>query len=467
VTPDRRPTAGPTAPVRLHHPEARLVDAATGDALGGTQLAAAIAAAADRAASTPAGLQLRLLPTSIDAIVDYVGALAAGRPVALLAADTPAPYLAELAHRYQPAAIAGGEGAPPAGYRAAPDGRQGWWRSGDDAAPAHPELALLLGTSGSTGSPKLVRLSAGAVMANAEAIVKALSITGADVTVTSLPLHYTFGLSVLHSYLLAGATVVLNPGTFVQRAFWSTVDEHRVTSLSAVPSQYEMLRRLRFTVAAHASLRTLTAAGGRLRPDLVLERHRDLVAHSGQLFVMYGATEATARMTVLAPERLPEKAASVGAPLPGGRVALDAEGQVTYQGPNVMMGYATEAEDLARGDDLGGVLATGDLGRLDEDGDLYLTGRIKRIAKIFGIRVNLDDVETMLAGHAPVAALADDDGAVILIEQATASECERIRRELADQLGLHSSGLRVLGVEAIPLLSNGKIDYRLAQEVAS
>lgn len=121
---------------------------------------------------------------------------------------------------------------------------------------------------------------------------------------------------------------------------------------------------------------------------------------------MYGQTEATARMAVLPPERLADKLGSAGLALPGGRLEADDDGEILYHGPNVMMGYADTADDLSRGDDLGGVLRTGDLGRVDPDGFLHITGRLKRMAKIFGIRVNLDDVERMLRGSGPVAVTA-------------------------------------------------------------
>jgi acyl-CoA synthetase (AMP-forming)/AMP-acid ligase II len=323
----------------------------------------------------------------------------------------------------------------------------------------HPDLALLLTTSGSTGNPKLVRLSGAAVRANAEAIVAALGITGDDVTPTTLPLFYTFGLSVLNSHLLAGATVVLERTGILQRDFWTAVNEHGVTTLAAVPYQYEMLRRLRFDPAKYPTLRTLTQAGGRLRTELVTDFAERMATVGGRLFVMYGQTEATARMAVLPSDRIADKLGSVGLPVPGGSFSI-VDGEVVYTGPNTMLGYAETAADLARGDDLGGVLHTGDLGHLDDDGFLFITGRLKRIGKVFGVRVNLDDVERTLAPHGAVAAVAGDDKLHVFVEGADAAAAQVIRKELATFLDTHFTGVDVRGVEALPLMATGKIDYR-------
>ena len=195
-----------------------------------------------------------------------------------------------------------------------------------------------------------------------------------------------------------------------------------------------MLRRLDLGKLAPPSLRTLTQAGGRLDPALVRHFHGVAAARGGRLFVMYGQTEATARISVLSPDELPAHAGSVGRALPGGALAIDPDGEVIYRGPNVMMGYAEDRADLARGDELGGVLRTGDLGRLDADGRLWITGRVKRIAKVFGLRVNLDELEAWLRGQpdAPVvAAIAGDDKLRVFVEGGAPDALAAIKRALA------------------------------------
>lgn len=462
--------------IGLLHPDARLIEAANGATLGGVDLhdqVAELGAALDR---EPPGMVLAAMPTTVTAVLRFLAALRVGRPIALVDPRIDGERLADLADRFCPAVLFGDAESLP-GYRPGPDQRLGDYqrRTGDPGPAPHPDLALLLATSGSTGSPKLVRLSRAAVLANAAAIGAALEIDGDEVAPTSLPLHYTFGLSVLTSHLHAGATVVVEENAFTTRDFWSNVDRHHVTSLAAVPYQYEMLRRLRFDPARYPRLRTLTQAGGRLNPDLVEDFHRRMAAVGGRFFVMYGQTEATARMAVLPADRLPAKLGSVGVPVRGGEITVSPgdgpettepgrTGEIVYRGANVMMGYAETAADLARGDDLGGVLRTGDLGRLDDEGFLYITGRIKRIAKIFGVRVNLDDVERSLARHGPVAAVAGPDRLVLVAEGADDDRLARIRAEAAEELGTHSSGILVRSVDALPLTTTGKPDYRALED---
>ena len=437
--------------MNLLHPRARVVDAVTGQTLRPDQVDAAAAGFERR----PPGVVFALTPTEIPAVALYLGALAARRPITLLDPDLPRPTLLALVERFAPALVTGARAAPPDGYRAEDD----VWVRESPAVQPHPELGLVLTTSGSTGNPKLVRLSRAAVLANATAIGESLGLTTDEVAVTTLPLFYTFGLSVLNSHLLRGATVVLERGGILQRDFWAAVGTHGVTSLAAVPYQYEMLRRLRFDPAKYPTLRTLTQAGGRLRPDLVEDFAARMAAVGGRLFVMYGQTEATARMAVLPPDRIADKLGSAGLPIPGGAFSI-ADGEVVYTGPNTMMGYAESAEDLARGDDLGGVLRTGDLGRLDDEGFLFLTGRLKRIGKVFGVRVNLDDVERTLAPHGAVAAVAGDDKLHVFVEGLPDESAQVVRKELATWLDTHFTGLDVRGIDALPLLPTGKIDYR-------
>jgi acyl-CoA synthetase (AMP-forming)/AMP-acid ligase II len=401
--------------VNLLHPRARVVDAATGESLTAEMIDTAAAS------MTAEHLIFLPMPSTVPAVARYLAALRLGKPVVLLDPDTDH---SGLIARY----------------------------ATDDV---HPDLALLLTTSGSTGDPKLVRLSGSAVLANAGQVAESLGITGDDVAITTLPLFYSYGLSVLHSHLLRGATVVLERTGLMQKEFWRAVDEHRVTSLAFVPYQYEMLKRLRFDPAGHPSVRTITQAGGRLRAELVTDFAQRMASAGGRMFVMYGQTEAAPRMAALPPDRIADKLGSAGLAMPGGAFAIE-EDEVVYRGPNVMMGYAENGADLARGDELGGVLRTGDLGRLDDEGFLFLTGRIKRMGKVFGVRINLDDVER----HFPVAAVAGDDKLHVFAEGVSADEARALRTKIAEWLGTHFTGVQVRPIEVLPLLPNGKTDYR-------
>ncbi|MEV6306191.1 AMP-binding protein [Actinoplanes sp. NPDC051861] len=401
--------------MNLLHPDARVVDASTGETLTPDLIDEA---AAELAGSGPLFLPM---PSTVPAVARYLAALRLGRPVVLLDPETDH---AGLIERYTTDEV-------------------------------HPDLALLLTTSGSTGNPKLVRLSRTAVLANAEQVVESLGITGDDVAITTLPLFYSYGLSVLHSYLLAGATVVLERTGIMQRDFWAAVDEHRVTSLALVPYQYEMLNRLRFDPAKFPSVRTLTQAGGRLRAGLITDFAQRMANAGGRMFVMYGQTEAAPRMATLPPERLDDKLGSVGLAMPGGAFSIE-DDEVVYRGPNVMMGYAETGADLIKGDELGGVLRTGDLGRLDDEGFLHITGRIKRMGKVFGVRINLDDVER----NFPVAAVAGDDRLHVFAEGVSGDEARALRTKIAEWLGTHFTGVSVRAIDSLPLLPNGKTDYR-------
>ncbi|MGN9836597.1 AMP-binding protein [Nonomuraea sp. H19] len=433
------------------HPRARLVVAGNREScLTGDELVHHVTRTAEALARLRPGPLFCGMRNNLMSVLRYLAAWRSGRAIALLDPDLSAGTLADLVGRFRPAALLGfthaTDGSPPA-RRGAPE--------------PHPDLAVLLATSGSTGNPKLVRLSRQAVLANAAAITTALSITADEVAPTSLPLHYSYGLSVLNSHLAAGATVMLTEAGLLERSFWTHLDAHRCTSLAAVPYQYEMLRRLRYDRSEHPTVATLTQAGGRLSPELVME----FAGKADRFFVMYGQTEATARIAVLPPDRLADKPGSVGLAVPGGRLAID-DGEVVYHGPNVMMGYAETAEDLAGGDALGGVLRTGDLGRLDSEGFLYLTGRLKRIAKIFGIRVNLDDVERLLRDAGPVAATSGDDRVTVWAEGLDAAGCAGLARRLGAELQVHWSGFDVRGVDRLPLLATGKVDYRALEAQA-
>ncbi|CAE6831207.1 AMP-binding protein [Paraburkholderia haematera] len=453
---------------------ARLIDVAHGQTWHGSELEARIQTMEDELHTMPAGLLLLPAPWTIDTVCRYLAALRQHRPLALLDPQIGSDTLAELVERFEPAGLwqPGTTLPAPTDYRNAQSG----WIKSTGAAAVHPDLALLLTTSGSTGAARMVRLSRQGVLANADAIVQALGINPEEVAPTSLPLHLGYGLSVLNSHLAAGATLVVTTHPVIGADFWTAFDTHRATSLAAVSHTYELLARLRWTPSSHPSLRTLTQSGSRMRPELIAHIAEDIGRVGGRFFLMYGQTEATARMAVLPARRVADKSASVGLAVPGGCLSIRDEtgeetrqpgitGEVIYRGPSVMMGYADSATDLARGDDQGGVLHTGDIGRFDPDGYLYLEGRLKRMAKLFGLRINLDAVER-LAAEAGVegtsAAVSVDDEVIVLwCEGETGhSRLESIARHVAERLRVNRHGVIARSIERLPLLRNGKIDYR-------
>ncbi|MBJ6749866.1 AMP-binding protein [Geomonas anaerohicana] len=337
--------------------------------------------------------------------------------------------------------------------------------------PIHPDLAVLLTSSGTTGNPKLIRLSHGNLQSNAASIASYLGIDAAETAVTSLPISYSYGLSVVNSHLLRGGNLVCTDESVVSGRFWQLFRECGCTSFAGVPHSYLMLERLRLDRMSLPTLRTLTQAGGRLAKDKV-EHFSQLAARIGcRFFVMYGQTEATARICYVPWERLAEKAGSVGIAIPGGSIRIvgegghslepRCEGEVVYEGPNVMMGYAENRDDLAIGDQLCGVLQTGDIGYLDDDGFLYITGRLNRFVKVFGHRVNLDDVERMLedALSVPVACVGSDDHLFVLLESSDDQLRHEARQRIASLYHIHHSALEVQLLPSIPVTAAGKKDY--------
>ena len=246
----------------------------------------------------------------------------------------------------------------------------------------HDDLALLMSTSGTTGGSKLVRLSADGVRSNARAIASALELTEHDRAIASLPLHYCYGLSVVTSHLAVGGSFVLTPASVVDPCFWRAIERDAVTTLAGVPYTFEMIQRLGLDVLRAPSLRIVTQAGGRLDPADV-RRFAGLGREAGWSFsVMYGQTEATARMAVSRPGDASTSPHTVGHAIPGGSFRIvqpnrEGIGEVVYRGPNVMMGYADTPSDLALGRVID-ELRTGDLGRLDDRGRLELVGRVSR-----------------------------------------------------------------------------------------
>jgi len=418
-----------------------------------------------------------LFPPNFDAVGLYLGALRSGRHVPLLLPPGIHPaLLADLLAKYQPDWIATGtESQPAADYQQQfqTDSIAVHVRSESTAAalPApHGSLGLLLSTSGSTGSQKLVRLSYTALDANATSIVQYLGLEENDRAITTLELSYSFGMSILNSHLAVGASVVLTDETLLSRGFWDLAQKSHITSLSGVPSQFAMLRRAGLERRGLDSLRMLTQAGGNLNEPLKREFKALSDRLGSEFFVMYGQTEAAPRISYVPPARLDEKLGSIGVAVPGGALDLDpATSELIYRGPNVMLGYAESRADLERGDDLQGVLRTGDIGRRDEEGFYFLTGRLKRFIKLSGARVNLDDVEKMLVNDfdTPLACIGTDDRLIVVLTEGSSTTDAAIRELLRVRCNIYAGLVTIERRSELPFTANGKVDYQaLAREMS-
>ena len=338
----------------------------------------------------------------------------------------------------------------------------------------HPDLTLLASTSGSTGSPKLVRLSAGNLRSNAASIVEYLGIVETDRAVTTLPLSYCYGASVVHSHLSVGAALILTDRSVIDEGFWGLVRRHGATSFAGVPYTFELLDRAGFAEMDLPDLRCVTQAGGRLEPESV-RRYADLGARRGfEFVVMYGATEATARMAYLPPERALAQPEAIGRAIPGGSfelAPLDALiegpagtdpdiGELVYTGPNVMMGYAESAADLAAGSTIE-ALHTGDVARHLGDGIYQVIGRLSRFAKLYGLRVDLQRVESAVSAPGAPAMCAESDGRLVVaaVGSAGAAAAADLRRRTALAAGLSTDAVRAVCLPELPVLPSGKPDY--------
>jgi len=280
-------------------------------------------------------------------------------------------------------------------------------KTGLRSPPLHDELSLLLPTSGSTGSPKLVRHSYRNIEANAENVKNLFGLTSDERAMAILPMHYTMGLSVIASHLKAGATLILSGRSLLDADFWKMLKEERATSFTGVPYSYELLMKLRFTRMKLPDLKMITQGGGKLTPEMFSALAKYAEDNGKKFIATYGQSECTARMAYLPPELASAKICSIGIAEPGGKLSLieddgretfegEGTGEMVYRGENVTLGYATCPEDLMKGDENLGVMHTGDLARRDADGCYYIVGRLKRFLKIFGLRIGLDEVENLV-----------------------------------------------------------------------
>ncbi|RDL44213.1 phosphatase [Marinomonas piezotolerans] len=339
----------------------------------------------------------------------------------------------------------------------------------------HDDLRLLLSTSGSTGSPKMVRLSAQNLDSNTASIVKYLELDSTARSITSLPLTYSFGLSILNSYLWVGASLVVTETSITDKAFWALMKEQAVTSFSGVPFHFETLQRLRFFNMSLPALKVFTQAGGKLRNQVLQAFAEHCQVNQQRFYVMYGQTEAAPRISYLPPKYLLEKLGSIGISVPSGQLTLvdesgceisesDQEGELVYQGENVMMGYAANRVDLGLGQGES-VLHTGDLAKRDADGYFYITGRKSRFIKMQGKRISLAHLEEALKqrGVTENACLGQEDKLVIAY---AGSQHQSTIVAYLKELSMHSAFYQLILLDRIPHTSNGKVDYPTLKQQA-
>lgn len=427
------------------------------------------------AVQEPRCLVFCLCSNTVGSLTGYLACLFAGAVPLLLDDRMDQSLLFQLIDKYKPRALwVPQESAGDFSYCAPIAEQEGYvlLKTGSPVYPMNEALSLLLTTSGSTGSPKLVRQSMKNITANAASIAEYLELDPGERPITTLPMYYTYGLSIIHSHLLAGAAVLLTEKSVMEEGFWDFFDAAGATSVAGVPATYNILNRVGFFEREMPSLRYFTQAGGKLSLAMHEKCARFAEKRGVRFYAMYGQTEATARMAYLPWQKSLEKIGSIGLPIPGGSFSLIDEkgreitssgisGELVYRGENVTLGYAREPEDLGKGDERRGVLRTGDLARRDDDGFYYITGRMKRFLKMAGSRVNLDECEQLVKETFPDADCAccgSDDNLRIFVTLEE-EKLETVRRVISGKLRLPLSGVHAVHLDVIPRSNAGKVLY--------
>ncbi len=339
----------------------------------------------------------------------------------------------------------------------------------EDHESSLEDTSLCLTTSGSTGSAKFVKLSLANIDSNTQSIIKAVGINQNQVTITTIPMSYSYGLSVINTSLEVGGTLILNTSQVTSKEFWRKVIEFNVDTLSGVPYVYEQLSRLTPEFLNRTEIRKFTQAGGKLSKP-VREHFKEIVKETGiSFYVMYGQTEATARMAVLPPEDFNDFANAIGFAIPGGNLTVCDEmgarietpetiGEICFEGPNVFQGYATNRIDLIESQPKAPILKTGDLGYFDGKGRFYITGRLKRITKLLGNRIDLEEVEHFLLEQG-IETICVEHRDRLFVVSTLAEIPPEIQSHLLEYLRISPLLVTFESIPEIPRLPSGKVDY--------
>lgn len=340
------------------------------------------------------------------------------------------------------------------------------------------QLALLLTTSGLTGSPKFVRISYENIISNTSAIISYLNISESEKAITVLPMSYTYGLSVINTHLYIGACIMLTDKKICDKEFWSFFNEFKGTSFSGVPYTYDLLRKMNFKALKVPSLRTMTQAGGKMSNDTSAYFYNYAINTNKIFYIMYGQTEATARISYLPFEYMSQKQGSIGIPVEGGSIELVDEnndkireasivGEIIYKGKNVSLGYALNRSDLEKGDENQGILYTGDLAYYDLDNFIFICGRKDSCVKFLGNRIDLYELETLLNKQYSLETICILKENKIHIVTENKITIDNIKEYASKITGLNKNHFITDIVTYIPRRSNGKIDYNKIQSLIS
>ena len=340
----------------------------------------------------------------------------------------------------------------------------------DNHCSLHPELSHLLPTSGSTGSPKLVRHKYENIEAAGLNISTFFELKETDRPLMVLPLYYTMGLSMVFSHLRVGATILITGLSMTDLNFWKFIKEQQATSFTGVPYSFQILNLMRFFRMDLPHLELLTQGGGKMPTDLNVKFAEYCRDKSKRWIATYGQSECTARMAYLPAKWALDKIGSIGIAVPNGELSLidtdgnlittpRTEGEMCYRGKNVTMGYAREQADLALGDERNGYIRTGDLAYFDEDGCYYIVGRMGRFLKLFGMRVGLDECEQIVQTDCGIecACVGTDEKMIVYITN-TDKQSE-VKDVLVQKTHIVATSFEIRVIADIPKNEAGKKLY--------
>ena len=331
------------------------------------------------------------------------------------------------------------------------------------------DLALLLSTSGSTGSPKFVRLSHKNLLTNTKQISSFLPTGPSEISITTMPMSYTYGLSIINTHIMNGSKIFVSERSIVEKLFWTNLNNFNVTNFGGVPFFYKILNKLNFKNIETKNLKYITQAGGKLENKLAQKIIETCDKKNIKFYMMYGQTEATARISYVPCEKVKEKLGTIGNLVEGGKIWLEddqgnvikkinQEGELIFSGKNVCLGYSEDYKDLIKGNENNEILRTGDLAKIDVKGNYFIVGRKKRFSKIFGLRINLDDLEEKLNLKGfDCACSGNDEKIIIFIRESNNST--QIKDYIKKNFKIQDSGFKLIPVKEIPRTYSGKIDY--------
>ena len=337
------------------------------------------------------------------------------------------------------------------------------------------KISVLLPTSGSMGSPKFVMLSQENITSNTKSIIQFLKIKKDDRAITTMPMSYTYMLSIINTHIEVGALIVVTEDSLISRQFWDTYNQNKVTSFSGVPYLFEILKKLKFERIFIPSLKTITQAGGKLDKNIINSISSLCEKKDVEFITMYGQTEATARISYLDYKYLNKKIGSIGKVIPGGKMWLEdsskkiivkpgQKGELIYEGPNVFIGYANTLSDLIKPKKQAKILKTGDIASFDKDNFFYIEGRIKRIAKIFGNRFNLDEIEDRMLKLNFEIFCRDSEKKLLVYFDKEYSEKD-ILMNLASITHQNKVAFKCIKLSNIPRTNSGKVDFGMLSKI--